>query len=1056
MIVALLDVVLRHRVLVLILAGLLACGGLYAFDSLPVDAFPDVTNTQVQILTQAPGLAPTEVERFVTYPIELQLMGIPGLTEVRSLSKFALSQVTVVFEDAVDIYFARQLVLERLVEVRERLPSGLDPVMAPVTTGLGEIYQYYLDAPSSQPPPSDESSLTSMRTVQDWVLRPLLKTVPGVIEVNAIGGFVKQYQILVDAAKLRKYDLDFQNLFKTVARNNQNVGGNILERHAEKYLIQGIGLLRTTADIENIVVKETGGIPVFLRDVAEVRIGHAVRHGAAVLNGEREVVAGIILMLRGANARTVVEAVKERIEEIHRVGLLPDGLRLVPFYDRSELVTAALATVMRALIEGGLFVTVVVVLFLGRLRSALVVIVILVVAPLTTFIAMRVFGLSANVMSLGGLAISLGMIVDPAIIQVENVERHFQRMADTARGSIDGRLEVVRQAVLEVRKPSLFGELIIALTFVPLLSLVGMEGKLFTPLALTIMLALLVSLVLSFTLAPVLCFVLVQSASHRDTALVRWVSQAYEPVLRWSLAHRGPVLSTAAALFCCTIVLVPFLGTEFIPIMDEGAITPQTVRLPSIALAESVEVEKQVHRAILEFPQVHQVVGKIGRSEIANDPQEPNESDPVVTLHPRDTWPTYRNKTELVDAMRRRLAEIPGVSILMSQPIQGRVDELISGVRTEVSIKLFGDDLEVLREKAEQTALVMKTVAGVQDIKVEQIAGQPYLNVTIDRHKIARHGLNVSDVQEVIASAIGGQSATYLYEDVRRFQLILRLPEDQRNSVRAIRDILIRGPAGAVIPLSELATVDVQDGPVHVSREHAQRRIFIGFNVEGRDIGSVVAEGQRKLAEQIHLPDGYRIVWSGAFENMQRALARLQLIVPVTIVIIFFLLFSTFGSVRSAALVLMNLPLALIGGVLALWITGQYLSVPAAIGFIALFGVAVLNGIVLVSYINHLRSEGQTKEEAVINGCRLRLRPVLMTALVALLGLLPMAFAQGIGAEVQRPLATVVIGGLVSSTFLTLIVLPVAYLWFSDGKETRPGFPQQRRICDDKEPVQQV
>ena len=516
-----LDAVLRHRILVLILAGLLACGGFYAFNTLPIDAFPDVTNTQVQILTQAPGLAPTEVERFVTYPIELQLMGIPGLTEVRSQSKFALSQVTVVFDDGMDLYFARQLVLERLVEVRERLPSGLDPVMAPVTTGLGEIYQYYLEGPSSQPPISDESSLTAMRTVQDWTLRPLLKTVPGVTEVNAIGGFVKQYQVLVDAAKLRKYDLDFQDLFNTVAKNNQNVGGNVLERHAEKYLIQGIGLLRTTADIEDIVVKEAGGTPVFLRDVAEVQVGHAIRHGAAVLNGEREVVAGVVLMLRGANARTVVEAVKERIEEIHRGGLLPDGLRLVPFYDRGELVTAALNTVLRALIEGGLFVTVIVVLFLGRLHSALVVIVILVVAPLATFIGMRLFGISANMMSLGKLAISLGMIVDPAIIQVENVERHIHRMTDAARGSVTEGLRIVRHAVLEVRKPSLFGELIIALTFVPLLSLVGMEGKLFMPLALTIMLALLVSLLLSFTLAPVLCFALIRSAAHRDTALVR-------------------------------------------------------------------------------------------------------------------------------------------------------------------------------------------------------------------------------------------------------------------------------------------------------------------------------------------------------------------------------------------------------------------------------------------------------------------------------------------------------------------------------------------------------
>lgn len=1035
-----LDAVLRHRTLVLILGGLLACGGLYAFESLPIDAFPDVTNTQVQVLTEAPGLAPTEVERFVTYPIELQLMGIPRLTEVRSLSKFALSQVTVVFEDSVDVYFARQLVLERLVEVRDRLPPGLEPIMAPVTTGLGEIYQYYLDQPSAPLPPSEESSLTAMRTAQDWILRPLLKTVPGVIEVNAIGGFVKQYQILVDAAKLRKYDLDFHGLYETVARNNQNVGGNILERRDEKYLILGTGLLRTTADIEDIVVKEVGGIPVYLRDVAEVQIGHAVRHGAAVLNGEREVVAGIVLMLRGENARTVVEAVKKRIDEIHQGGLLPDGLRLIPFYDRGELVSAALSTVLRALIEGAAFVMLVVVLFLGRLHSALVVIIILIVAPLATFIGMRWFGLSANVMSLGGLAISLGMIVDPAIIQVENVERHIQLTAHTIRRSITERLRIVSQAVLEVRKPSLFGEVIIALTFVPLLSLVGMEGKLFGPLALTIMLALFVSLLLSFTLAPALCFALIRDTLHQETAIVRWASRAYEPLLRWALTHRGLVLSAALGLLACTVVLVPFLGTEFIPIMDEGAITPQTVRLPSIALAESIEVEKQVHRAILEFPQVRDIVGKIGRSEIANDPQEPNESDPVVTLHPRDTWQTYRTKTELLDAMRRRLAEIPGVSILMSQPIQGRVDELISGVRTEVSIKLFGDDLKVLREKADQTASVMKSITGVRDVKVERIAGQPYLYVDIDRRKIARHGLNVSDVQAVIASAIGGKSATHLYEDMRRFELILRLPEAQRNSVRAIRDILIRDSTGAVIPLSELANIDIQDGPVHISREHAQRRIFIGFNVEGRDIGSVVSEGQRKLAEQVHMPNGYRIVWSGAFENMQRAMARLQLIVPVTIAVIFFLLFTTFGSVRAATLVIMNLPLALIGGVLSLWITGQYLSVPAAVGFIALFGVAVLNGIVLVSYINQLRSEGQTREEAVIHGCQRRLRPVLMTALVALLGLLPMAFAQGIGSEVQRPLATVVIGGLFSSTLLTLIVLPVVYLRFGDQEEpARPA-----------------
>ncbi len=1035
MIDALVAFSLRQRVLVVVLACLLAVGGAYAFQSLPIDAFPDVTNIQVQVLSEASGLSPVEVERFITFPIELQMTGLPGLAEIRSLSKFGLSQITVVFQDHVDIYFARQLVLQRLIEARERLPEGIEPVMAPVTTGLGEVYQYYLtssgdlgdvgDAPSVR-----EQELMEQRTVQDWVIRPLLKSVPGVIDVNSLGGFVKQYQVLVDSAKLRKYDLALHGVFAAVAKNNANAGGNILEHHAEKYIVRGVGLIRTVEDIENIVVKEVGGTPVFVRDVAQVQVGHAVRHGAAVLNGNREVVAGTVLMLRGANAREVVEQVKQKVDALHREKVLPGGLRIEPFYDRSELVTAALQTVQKALLEGIVFVVLILFLFLGNVRSALIVTATLIVAPLVTFIVMNQVGLSANLMSLGGLAIAIGMMVDGSVVVVENVYRLLSEHRDPPTN----RWEIVLRASKEVGQPVVFGILIIVTVFLPVFSLQGMEGKLFAPMAYTVMIALLVSLVLSLTLSPVLCLLALKGGRQADTFPVRWAKRVYLPVLRWAIGHRIQVLAGAVLLLIASLVLLPFLGGEFIPILDEGALTPQIIRFPSISLPESIELEKQVQRAILEFPEVRMVVGKMGRSEIANDPMEPNESDPVVTLHPRDTWTTADTKQELVDAIRRRLAEIPGVSILMSQPIQERVDELISGVRTEVAIKLFGDDLEILKNKADQIATIMQTVKGVKDIKVEHIFGQSYLTVDIDRHKIARHGINVADIQEIIETAIAGKPATRVLEGVRRFSLVVRFPEEQRNSVEVISNILLKTPSGALIPLSDLATIELREGPVHISREQVRRRVYIGFNVVGRDIESLVAEGQRKLATQLHLPPGYTVTWAGAFENMQRAMARLRIIVPITIGLIFLLLFSSFNSVRYAALIILNLPFSLIGGIVALWATGQYLSVPASVGFIALFGVAVLNGIVLVSYINKLRQEGLRGDEAIVTGCTLRLRPVLMTALVALLGLLPMAFAQGIGAEVQRPLATVVIGGLVSSTLLTLVVLPALYRWFQEGR----------------------
>jgi cobalt-zinc-cadmium resistance protein CzcA len=1013
--------------LIVIFAIMLGAGGMYAFQTIPIDAFPDVTSVLVQVVTKAPGLSPAEVERLVTYPIELQLTGVPSLTELRSLTKVGLSLVTIVFDDAMDINLARQLVLERLIEVEELLPPEVDPMLMPNSTGLGEVFQYYLEG--SRGPGMDAEDyrreLIDQRTIQDWIIRPLLKSTPEVIDVNSMGGYVKQYQVLVEPGLLRKYSLTLHDVFVAVANNNANAGGNILEKHAEKYIVRGVGLIRSLHDIERIVVKEVGGTPVFVGDVAKVQIDHAVRHGAAVLNGEREVVSGIVLMLRGGNARDVVEGIKARIQDIHNENLLPDGLRIVPFYDRIELITAALNTVYKSLAEGVVLVVIVLFLFLGNVRSALIVVSTLILAPLATFIVMGQVGLTANLMSLGGLAIAIGMIVDGSVVVVENVYRHLSSHdAGTVR-----RGELILSAAQEVGRPVVFGILIIIIVFLPVLALHGMEGKMFKPLAYTIMIALLVSLILSLTLSPVLCSLVLKRGSHEDPWIVRWAKRLYAPLLRLALANGTIVFAVAVGLLACSLALFPFLGSEFIPTLNEGSVAPQTIRLPSVSLQASIEIEKDMQRALMEFPEVEMVVSKIGRTELGNDPQEPNESDPVVRLRPLEQWTTARTMPELMQKFRERLTRVPGATFLISQPIQQRVDELISGVRTEATVKLFGDDLETLRRKAGEIAGVLGTVRGVRDIKVEQLFGQPYLTIDIDRSKIARHGINVADVRELITTAIGGQAATRVYEGQRRFDLFVRFPEQYRNSAETISNILLSDGAGALIPLADLGTVQLEEGPGRISRERLHRYVSIGFNTMGRDIGSLVAEAQQKISAQVPLPTGYTITWGGSFENMERAMARLRVIVPITIGLIFLLLYSSFDSLRQATLIILNLPFALIGGVVALWLTGEYLSVPASIGFINLFGVAVLNGIVLVSYMNKLREDGHTLDEAVMSGTLLRLRPVLMTALVALLGLVPLAFAQGIGSEVQRPLAIVVIGGLVSSTLLTLIVLPVLYRW---------------------------
>ncbi len=1030
---------LRQRVLVIAMTLMIGGAGVYALQHLNIDAFPDVTNIQVQVVTEAPGRSPLEVERFITVPLEIQMTGLPSLTEMRSISKFGLSLITVVFRDDVDVYFARQLVLERVLGASTVLPTGLAPTLGPVSTGLGEVFRYTIErvasqvageAPPAAPWSTSPADLQEMRTLQDWVVRPYLKGTPGVADVNSHGGYAKQYQVLVDPDKLKKFELTLLEVFESVGRNNSNAGGNILEQHAEKYMIRAVGLIHDLQDIGDIVIKAHHGVPIYIRDVAEVRIGHEVRHGAAVKDGKGEVVVGIILMQRGGNAKRVVEAVKTKIEEIVRNNLLPADVRLVPFYDRTELVDAALWTVQKALAEGVILVIVVLFVFLGNIRSALIVVATLVLAPLMTFIGMWQVDLSANLMSLGGLAVAIGMMVDGSVVIVENAYRHLSEQ----RGGSVSRTHIVLGAAREVARPVVFGITIIVIVFLPLFTLQGLEGKLFSPMAYTTAMALFASLAISLTLSPVLCSFFLKGGSEEDNWALRHIKRVYVPVLRWALGHRKQVVGMAVGLLVLSLTLVPFLGTEFIPSLFEGTITPQVLRLPSISLQESVELELKAQRAVLEFPEVKTTVAEIGRAEIATSPIEANESDQVVLLQPVDTWTTADAPGEFVDRVRTRLLQIPGISVLMSMPIQERVDELISGIKTQLAVKIFGDDVEMLREKAERVVAILSTIRGAKDIKMEQVAGQQYLTIEIDRRKVARYGINVADIQEIVETAIGGKVATQVFEGQRRFSLMVRFPEESRNNLQAIENILVSNPVGARIPLAQLATVSLVEGPAQISRQDVKRRIAVGLNVAGRDIGGFVDEAQARLNAELDLPSGYFVTWGGAFENMQRAMTRLAIIVPLTILLIFFLLFSSFNSLRYAALIILNLPFALIGGIVALWLSGQYLSVPASVGFITLFGVAMLNGLVLVSYINQLRLEGLPLEEALLKGCERRLRPVLMTASLAILGLVPLLLATGIGSEIQRPLAVVVIGGLISSTLLTLVILPTVYGWFEEQR----------------------
>ena len=1024
MLKSLIRAALSQRLLVLVVSVVLVGFGVRAAMRLSVDAFPDVTNVQVQVATEVPGRSPEEVERFVTVPLEVAMTGLPGLTEMRALNRAGLSLITLVFTDKTDVYFARQLVMERLLEVTPRMPAGVVPVLGPVSTGLGEVYQYTLVHPDDGHRELTPEELMERRVVQDWVLRPMLRSIPGVAEINSMGGLERQFQVLVNPDRLRHYRLSLREVLEAVERNNANAGGGVLRSAAEQYLIRGVGLIRSAEDIGNNILKEEQGVPVFVRDVAQVQIGAAVRQGAVVRNGDSEAVAGIVMMLRGGNAKEVVGRVKAKVNEINQQGLLPGGLQVEPFYDRTELVDSALWMVTKVLLEGIVFIIIILFLFLGDVRSSLVVVATIVITPLVTFMMMNRLGLSANLMSLGGLAIAIGLMVDGTVVVVENV---FHKLGQ-AGNSRESRLRLILEATSEIAKPTVYGISIIILVFLPLMMLSGMEGKMFGPLALTIAIALAVSLAVSLFLSPVLCSYILRGGNDHDTRPIAFLKRHYLRLLHLALSAEKKTILVAVALLLGSMALFPLLGKSFIPTMKEGSIVPQIVRVPSISLEESLKVENEAMRLVAQVPGVKSVISKLGRGESPADPAGPNESDPIAVID-REAG---RSQGQIEEDIRKALAVLPGVQVIMNQPIAQRVDEMVTGVRSQLAIKVFGDDLDELRRVSEDLARIVRTVPGAIDIRVERLTGQQTLTIDIDRQAIARYGINVADVNDLIETAFGGNEVGQLFEGQRRFGIVVRYPAEYRSSVESIRNSTLRTSDGTLVPLSAVARIELQDSPPTISRESGKRRVVVGANVTGRDLGGFVAEVQRRVDAELRLPEGYFLSWGGQFENMERAMETLMVIVPLTIAAIFFLLFMLFNSLRLASLIILVLPFASIGGVIGLFVTGEYLSVPASVGFIALWGIAVLNGVVLVSCIRRLREDGMRVPEAVREGCVQRFRPVMMTATVALLGLVPFLFANGPGAEVQRPLAVVVIGGLISSTLLTLVVVPTLYRWFDD------------------------
>ncbi|MFY9512615.1 MAG: CusA/CzcA family heavy metal efflux RND transporter [Rubrivivax sp.] len=1026
---------IEQRWLVMLTVLGMAALGVYSYTKLPIDAVVDISNVQVVINSKAPGYSPLETEQRVTYPIETVMAGLPGLQQTRSLSRYGLSQVIIIFKDGTDIYFARQLVNQRLQEAREKLPAGVTPSMGPISTGLGEIYLWTVEAEKGAKK-ADGSPYTpvDLREIQDWVVKPQLRNVPGVTEINSIGGFDKQYLVAPNLERLGAFGLSLADVVNALEKNNSNMGAGYIERRGEQYLVRAPGQVQSVEDIGDIIIGTAQGLPIRVRDVASVGLGRELRTGAATENGE-EVVLGTVFMLMGENSRSVSRAVDKQMVAINKT--LPPGVKAITVYDRTTLVDKAIATVQRNLVEGALLVIAVLFAFLGNFRAALITAMVIPLSMLFTFTGMVRYGISANLMSLG--ALDFGIIVDGAVVIIENAVRrlaHVQAHKGRALTRSE-RFHEVFAAAKEARRPLLFGQLIIMVVYVPILALTGVEGKMFHPMAYTVLLALFGAMLLSVTFVPAAVALFIGNrVTEKENRLMEWAKGRYEPALKATLGNAPVVLTFAGVTVVLSIVIASRLGSEFVPNLNEGDFAMQALRIPGTSLTQSVEMQKQLETTLKEkFPEIERIFARTGTAEIAADPMPPNISDGYIMLKPMDQWPQPRKtRDELLAAIREEAAKVPGNNYEFSQPIQLRFNELISGVRSDVAVKVFGDDNNVLNETANRIAATLQTVPGATEVKVEQTTGLPMLSINIDRAKAARYGLNMTDVQEAVATAVGGREAGTFFQGDRRFEILVRLPDSVRENVEALGRLPIPLPKSGLegrasyIPLGEIATLEVAPGPNQVSRENGKRRIVVSANVTGRDLGSFVADAQVAMAE-VTVPAGYWTAWGGTFEQLQSATQRLQIVVPLALLMVFVLLFTMFGNVKDGLLVFTGIPFALTGGVLALWLRDIPLSISAAVGFIALSGVAVLNGLVMLSFIRNLRDEGKSLDEAIWEGALTRLRPVLMTALVASLGFVPMAIATGTGAEVQRPLATVVIGGILSSTALTLLVLPLLYRW---------------------------
>ncbi len=1024
------DKVLKNRLTIFILVAAVALYGYFSFRDVPIDSFPDVSPTLVQVFTSSPGLSPVDVETQISYPIEISMYGLPKLDRVQSTSIFGLSRVNIYFEEGTDIYFARRLVNERLSQAKNEIPDGLGkPQLGPITTGLGTVLMYEVKNKEGY-----DHSLMDIRTAQDWIVKPQLRTVPGVTGVLSIGGDVRQFQVKADMNALVSRGLTLDDLEGALNKNNRTVGASFLERGGEEYLVRGYGWIQPDEeglnDLENIIVSNENGTPVYVKDVAEVAFGSEIKRGTLVANGE-ESVGGFVLKLIGTNTQDLLAEMDNKVDAINSA--LPEGMIMETFYSQGELVEKAVGTVTNALYIGAILVLIVLYFFMGDIRSTLIIISTVPIAFLIAFIGMKWLGISANLMSLGGLAISIGMIGDSATVIVENT---YRLLEERKEGNVS-LTRIVSEAAREVIRPVFFATSIIIIVFLPLFSLEGVEGKMFKPLAYTITFALLGAIFLALTYIPIISsFILPEKGMDKEPWLVRNLKKWSEPLIEKTSKYPKMVFGAALVLFAGSMAIFPFLGTEFQPTLREGTYAVRSVLPPGANLPTTTEYSKRLQKSMLTFPEVESVYSRVGRAEVGGDPEPVNVVFNVVNLKPLDAWEWGRDYEELQTAMAEKLSEdLPGVSSNFSQPIQLRTDELLSGVRAQVVVSLYGDDLEVLAEKAGEIQAIAKGVEGAVDVRAQQQGGKPQILVRPDREQLARLGISMDDFLNTVETGIGGSVAGQVFEGIRRFDIFVRLQESQRTHIDQVRDLPIRTAKGALVPLSQIANVEVFTGPKQISRNKASRRTYVQLNVRGRDMGSVVSEIQQKVAEQVELPAGYFTEYGGQFENQQRAMARLYVVVPITLGLIFFMLFSTFSSWKYAVLIFLNIPFATIGGIVALWVSGLYLSVPAAVGFIAIFGIAVLNGVVLVSYINQLREEGFETHKAVVKAALLRLRPVLMTALTTGLGLIPLLLANDIGSNVQRPLAAVVVGGLVTSTLLTLVVLPTIYKWFAEPVE---------------------